>query len=89
MRKILVTLFVLICLNSFAQGTVESTKPYYFYLQLHPFAWAGSKEWRGDICLDGYEPYVICDDNNEKIIFFWANANCKLLIQSRLGICQL
>lgn len=69
MRKILVTLFVLICLNSFAQGTVESTKPYYFYLQLHPFAWAGSKEWRGDICLDGYEPYVICDDNNEKMIF--------------------
>ena len=36
---------------------------------MHPFAWVGGKEWRGDICLDSHEPYVICDDNNEKMTF--------------------
>ncbi len=62
-------LFAFICLNSFAQSTIENTKPYYFYLQMQPFAWVGAKQWRADVCLDGYEPYVICDDNNEKMIF--------------------
>lgn len=69
MRKILIILFAFICLNSFAQSTIENTKPYYFYLQMQPFAWVGGKQWRADVCLDGYEPYVICDDNNEKMIF--------------------
>lgn len=36
---------------------------------MHPFAWVGGKEWRGDICLEGYDPYIICDENNEKMSF--------------------
>ncbi len=69
MRKALVALFLLTCMSSFAQSTIENAKPYYFYLQMHPFAWASSKEWRGDVCIDSYDPYIICDDNNEKMTF--------------------
>lgn len=69
MKKLLIILFAFVSLNTFAQGTSENEKPYYYYLQLHPFAWVGGKEWRADICLDNYEPYIICDDNNEKMKF--------------------
>ena len=69
MRKYLVILFALFSLNLFAQSASENAKPYYYYLQLHPFAWLGGKEWRGEICLDGFEPYIICDDNNERVAF--------------------
>lgn len=69
MRKVLVILFALVCLSSSAQNTTENEKSYYYYLQMHPFAWVGGKEWRGEICLDGYDPYIICDGNNEKMVF--------------------
>ena len=69
MRKALVILFSLVCLSSSAQDTTENEKSYYYYLQMHPFAWVGGKEWRGEICLDGFDPYFICDDNNEKMVF--------------------
>lgn len=36
---------------------------------MHPFAWVGGKEWRGEISLEGYDPYIICDENNEKMAF--------------------
>ena len=69
MRKVLVILFALVCLNSSAQSPTENEKPYYYYLQMHPFAWVGGKEWRGEICLDNFDPYIICDANNERMIF--------------------
>lgn len=69
MRKVLVILFALVCISASAQSTTENEKPYYYYLQMHPFAWIGGKEWRGDVSLDGFEPYIICDENNEKIAF--------------------
>ncbi len=70
MRKIITILFALVCINLSAQSTTERRdKPYYFYLQMHPFAWAGGKEWRGEINLDGYDPYIICDNNNERMAF--------------------
>ena len=69
MKKLLFILFTFVSLNTFAQVTSENEKPYYYYLQLHPFAWLGGKDWRADICLDNYEPYIICDDNNEKMKF--------------------
>jgi len=69
MRNVLLILFALVCLNSSAQNTTEKEQPHYYYLQLHPFAWVGGKEWRGEICLDGYDPYIICDENNERMVF--------------------
>lgn len=69
MKFIFIFLFAIVSLNSSAQNTTENVKPYYFYLQMHPFAWAGSKEWRGEICLDSDDPDIICDAKNEKMAF--------------------
>lgn len=69
MKIVFVILFALVSLNSSAQSTTENGKPYYYYLQMHPFAWVGGKEWRGEICLDRHDPYIICDANNERMAF--------------------
>ena len=36
---------------------------------MHPFAWVGGKEWRGEICLESFDPYIIYDANNERMAF--------------------
>ena len=69
MKIVFIFLFALVSLKSSAQSTTENVKPYYYYLQMCPFAWVGGKEWRGEISLDNYDPYILCDANNERIAF--------------------
>ena len=66
MRKTLFVLFTLACLNASAQGIGDTNKSYYYYLQMFPLSYVGSKSWKAHIWMDDQEPYVICDDNNEQ-----------------------
>ena len=69
MKKLfLFVVFVFISLTSTAQNTNESNKPYYFYCELSLIGKWGS-DYKAYLEIDNTEQLVICDENNQPIIF--------------------
>ena len=68
MRHFFIVIFATISLNSLAQNTIDSNKPYYYYCEMT----AEAKSGTGTISylwMDKTERYIICDKDNQPIIF--------------------
>ena len=69
MKKLfLFVVIVFISLNSLAQNTNESNKPYYYYCEMSMQGKWGA-DWKAIIEMEDNDTFIICDENNQPIIF--------------------